>query len=71
MSAKSLQELNLEFEKDQIDQRFGPLLDNGIKEQISEDWVEFDRISTKFREARSRYLYSLVLIKTISFPLFF
>jgi hypothetical protein len=70
MSARSLQELTLAFEKEQIDQRFGPLLDKGIKEQIPEDWFDFDRISTKFREARSRYLNSLVLIKMMSLPLF-
>ena len=70
MSVRSLQELTLEFEKEQIDQRFGPLLDAGIKEKIPEDWVEFDRISTKFREARARYLNSLVLIKIMSLPFF-
>lgn len=70
MSAKSLQELNLEFETALIDQRFGPLLDNTIKEQIFEDWTEFDRIGTKFRKSRSRYLNSLVLTKIIYFPLF-
>ena len=69
MAKQSFIEAHLKYEKDSIEQHYGPILDSTVKSLAGGQWEELEKISALFVDARSRYLNSKVLLKIMITPM--